>query len=612
MSERAGLLGMRGAVLAGASVIVVVAGVAWFSGRFTPETARAPAGEGAETAGDAAVTATPPLQSQDAVQQSSDKAEGTVAVKPAAVPQEQDALAEESDLAQSEDDNSVAQAEISSDPVEPATDKAVPEDGEADAGQVAREPSESVAEETTEVEVPVVEIPVQAVETQVVETPVRPRFDLVRVEPDGSATIAGRGAPDAEIVTELDGQEISRVTAASDGSFVQFLSLPVSQVPQMIRLWVALPEGGRLYALEDAILAPVEEPEMIADADPQDVLPPVPAETAVATQESEVAPLEGEEDKITARADEDGQTDQPAPAGLAIVREEPAQADTQMAETKENATAASAPSVDQDTEVARVAQTQKAASAPPAVESPALAENEQLPSAKPERVPSAPSEPLSDEESLRVVQQVDVLPEVSSPSTAVTAPSPIEDMQVATGKPERARAPTVLLAGEEGLRVVQQVNAPPEVMSAVAIDTISYSEDGEVQLSGRASGKGYVRVYVDNKAVVTSQIAADGGWKSDLPNVDTGIYTLRVDEINDAGEVTSRVETPFQREEQAVVAKAGQVSAVTVQPGNTLWAIARENYGEGILYVRLFQANKDRIRNPDLIYPGQVFDIPHE
>ncbi|MEN8660411.1 MAG: LysM peptidoglycan-binding domain-containing protein, partial [Marivita sp.] len=49
---------------------------------------------------------------------------------------------------------------------------------------------------------------------------------------------------------------------------------------------------------------------------------------------------------------------------------------------------------------------------------------------------------------------------------------------------------------------------------------------------------------------------------------------------------------------------------VTVQPGNTLWAIARDRYGEGPAYVKVFEANRDRIRDPDLIYPGQVFSIP--
>ena len=48
----------------------------------------------------------------------------------------------------------------------------------------------------------------------------------------------------------------------------------------------------------------------------------------------------------------------------------------------------------------------------------------------------------------------------------------------------------------------------------------------------------------------------------------------------------------------------------TIQPGNTLWAIAEERYGDGFLYVAVFEANRDRIRNPNLIYPGQVFRIP--
>ena len=53
-----------------------------------------------------------------------------------------------------------------------------------------------------------------------------------------------------------------------------------------------------------------------------------------------------------------------------------------------------------------------------------------------------------------------------------------------------------------------------------------------------------------------------------------------------------------------------KIQAITVQPGNTLWAISRERYGKGILYVRIYEANRDRIRDPDLIYPGQVFAIP--
>ena len=53
--------------------------------------------------------------------------------------------------------------------------------------------------------------------------------------------------------------------------------------------------------------------------------------------------------------------------------------------------------------------------------------------------------------------------------------------------------------------------------------------------------------------------------------------------------------------------------SITVQPGFTLWSIAQERFGEGVMYVQVFEANKDKIHNPNnphLIHPGQVFEIP--
>ena len=38
--------------------------------------------------------------------------------------------------------------------------------------------------------------------------------------------------------------------------------------------------------------------------------------------------------------------------------------------------------------------------------------------------------------------------------------------------------------------------------------------------------------------------------------------------------------------------------------------IAQQNFGEGVLYVQVFEANRDKIKDPDLIYPGQIFKIP--
>ncbi len=47
-----------------------------------------------------------------------------------------------------------------------------------------------------------------------------------------------------------------------------------------------------------------------------------------------------------------------------------------------------------------------------------------------------------------------------------------------------------------------------------------------------------------------------------------------------------------------------------VQPGDTLWAIAKKYYGNGVQYTKIFNANRDKIKNPNLIYPGQKLVIP--
>ena len=80
----------------------------------------------------------------------------------------------------------------------------------------------------------------------------------------------------------------------------------------------------------------------------------------------------------------------------------------------------------------------------------------------------------------------------------------------------------------------------------------------------------------------------------------------------------SRVETPFQRDYPRAppprpgqtVAGAADAVAVTVQPGSNLWTLARTHYGSGVLYTQIFTANRAQIRDPNLIYPGQIFALP--
>lgn len=48
----------------------------------------------------------------------------------------------------------------------------------------------------------------------------------------------------------------------------------------------------------------------------------------------------------------------------------------------------------------------------------------------------------------------------------------------------------------------------------------------------------------------------------------------------------------------------------TVQKGDCLWNIAKKFYGNGSKYTVIYNANKDKIKNPNLIYVGQVLTIP--
>ena len=299
------------------------------------------------------------------------------------------------------------------------------------------------------------------------------------------------------------------------------------------------------------------------------------------------------------------------------------------------------------------------------------------------------------------------------------------ETQVAAADTDPPAAPPALLLSDQGAVVLQDPAAAAEPVAgttaSVMIDTISYTPDGEVQIGGRAAGGAAVRLYIDNAEKLTLPVPASGIWLTTLPDTPPRVYTLRVDQLDGAGKVTSRFETPFKRETLAALAAAasgGRTAApagdtappvddqvaqatvapepapepaaepapeavaeaapevtpgsatesasveiatasplpeavspsdsaapvtaaeqappvpadpvpeapavaqadvpatapapvtVTVQPGFTLWGIAQERYGDGVLYVQVFEANRDKIKDPNLIYPGQVFSVP--
>ena len=88
------------------------------------------------------------------------------------------------------------------------------------------------------------------------------------------------------------------------------------------------------------------------------------------------------------------------------------------------------------------------------------------------------------------------------------------------------------------------------------------------------------------------------------------MHTLRVDELDRSGRVIARVELPFERAAVAASALGLAKGRVVVQPGQNLWRLARAVYGQGVRYRVIYLANRDQIRDPRRIYPGQLFAVP--
>jgi len=442
-----------------------------------------------------------------------------------------------------------------------------------------------------------------------------PSFDLVRVEPDGTAVIAGRAAPASTITVLLDEADIDSFIVAGTGEFVSFLTLPPSTAPRVMTLRAAL-DGQSVLSEDQIILAPTSatpEPDPQPEQDLAEGTPPAPAPlpetlpvtTAVTVLETspEAAP------EITAK--------QPV-ATTAAAPEHSASEPTSSSETASDGKTATST----DTDTAEQPSTVPTPTAP-ADTAEAQVNPETAPDPESDSAQAAPSETV-ETAAADAPQPAPVAGDTALAPVQPSAPAPqtAQGVPLAETTPEATPAPVaVLRAGADGVELIQPANAPePAVMDEVALDTIGYTETGDVLISGRAGVLSVVRVYLDNRAVTDLSAGEDGRWKGQLDGVEPGVYILRLDEVNAAGQVVSRLETPFKREAPEALrapdtgdgdpGAAPLVRAVTVQKGDTLWAISRARYGEGVLYVRVFEANRDRIRDPDLIYPGQVFAIP--
>ena len=175
---------------------------------------------------------------------------------------------------------------------------------------------------------------------------------------------------------------------------------------------------------------------------------------------------------------------------------------------------------------------------------------------------------------------------------------------------DKGTAVAVLLP-EDGAKPAQALQRPQAGPDAgpLGLDTAEYGEGERLLLSGHAEPGARLNVYAGNQPIGTATADPAGKWSLSAPRPAVGGgFELRLDQLAADGKVVRRIAAPFESPPAATA--SAEAGSYVVKRGNSLWWIARRTLGQGVRYTAIYTANRDLIRDPNLIYPGQVFKLP--
>ena len=221
-------------------------------------------------------------------------------------------------------------------------------------------------------------------------------------------------------------------------------------------------------------------------------------------------------------------------------------------------------------------------------------------------------------------------------------------------EPKSTERPVVALVTPNKPTVVlsQPADAKPTA-GAVVVEAVEVEPGGKFHVSGQARPGAALRLYLNDSFITAVTAAPDGRFAVTInEGVAAGNYRVRVDEASASGTVRARAEVPFNAPEttasvsaQATASKRPDSAAATQQPqlaaaggstvlpdsgspastvvvpkittttvsrGDSLWRLSQSSYGAGTRYAVIYKANKGQIRNPNLIYPGQILVLPSQ
>lgn len=207
-------------------------------------------------------------------------------------------------------------------------------------------------------------------------------------------------------------------------------------------------------------------------------------------------------------------------------------------------------------------------------------------------------------------------PILSERMVIVVVPAPAKDIAGnAVTAPAGALALSVPRNGDGPSQILNMPSSgsandtPTGATAEPTLDIIDFDQEGRMTLAGRAPANSKIALYLDDRLLGSTDADGQGRWAF-IPreNLPIGRHELRVDQVDDAGKVIARIVQPIEQPDFAALTPGA--AQVVVQPGNSLWRLARRTYGDGLRFSVIYEANKERVRDPDLIYPGQVLSLP--
>ena len=202
--------------------------------------------------------------------------------------------------------------------------------------------------------------------------------------------------------------------------------------------------------------------------------------------------------------------------------------------------------------------------------------------------------PQSDDETPRILQAPEELAIAEAPSSDVSEDTPLSANPEVT---EEEAETVAALLGQEDI--------------FIQIGSLSWRNDTTLAVHGVASGGARVTGEIGNVALISADLPETGRWTvladgnpfAAGPNQNLTIRLL--DDEGDALATTSLMIS----QDQLRSGLDGSLMVV-VHKGDALWRIAYRSYGRGVRYVDIFKRNQDKINDPDLIYPNQIFAVP--